>query len=552
MPGVKHVDQLAASQPSGQDHAGGDANGAGKPVVARVKRTLESQCRRLDLFGGGQQILSHRGQPVCAIMPHHQPPAKPAFEFGDATLHGRLVDAKRLGRPEHAARARECQEILQVVPRKHDPACNLASAFRNLAAARNALSPSYSCGDNCRRRRGNTRMTTASAVIERAPEHVEALLKAAGDLAPKIDAVRDVIERERALPAGLVDAMRAAGLFALWLSKTLGGPELSAVDYIRVIEAVARADGSAGWCASIASAYSCMAGFLKPDVAQQIYDGGRGIVAGAVAPTGKALIDDGAFRVTGHWTYGSGILHSTWTLANCVVHDRTGARRGPAGAPEMRLVFFPTGSAEVIDTWKVAGLRGTGSHDYRVAGLFVPADHTISFPAPTALETGLLYRTPLLSGLAVAAVPLGIARTAIDAVIALASAKTPAGSASLMRDKPTVQADVARAEVLLGAARSYLLTTLGELWEEVASGAGASVHQRSMVRLAGTFAAQASAEAVDLMVNAAGGTALFETNPLERCFRDVHACKQHIATSTSNYEMGGRVLLGLEPGPWRF
>ncbi len=394
----------------------------------------------------------------------------------------------------------------------------------------------------------------ADAGLTGKPTHAATLIRAARELAPKIDAVREAIERERELPPGLVDAMGAAGIFSLWLPKSLGGPELNAEDYVRVIEELSRCDGSVGWCATVASAYSCIAGYLQPDVARRIYDGGRTVVAGAVNPSGKAFIADSGYRVTGHWTYGSGIRHSTWTLGNCVVHDRDGPRKGPNGAPEVRLVIFPTSAAELIDTWRVSGLRGTGSHDYRVADLFVPEDHTINYSAPHAVQTGTLYAVPLISVLAVAiaAVPLGIARSAIDAVVALAAAKTPYGSSTLLRDKPTVQADVARAEVLLGSARSFLFSTVDELWEEVAGRAAASICRRAMVRLACAYAAQASAEAVDLMYNAAGGTAIFETGRLERCFRDVHACTQHIATSTSNYEIGGRVLLGLDPGTPRF
>jgi alkylation response protein AidB-like acyl-CoA dehydrogenase len=379
------------------------------------------------------------------------------------------------------------------------------------------------------------------------------LIQAARDLAPKVETVRDAIERDRELPAELVNAMGAAGMFSLWLPKSLDGAELDAGGYVCVIEELSRIDGSVGWCASVASAYSSLAGHLQPDVARGIYGGGGAVVAGAVNPSGKAFIVDGGYRVTGRWAYGSGIRHSTWVLGGCVVHDRDGPRNEPNGAPELRLVMFPSCAAEVLDTWRVGGLRGTGSHDYRVADLLVPADHTIPYPAPAAVQSGLLYAVPLISrlSLAIAAVPLGLARAAIDAVVHLATVKSPQGSLTLLRDKPTVQADVARAEALLGAARYYLIATAGELWEDVAQGAGASLRQRAMVRLACAYAAQASAAAVDLMYNAAGGTALYETGRLERCFRDVHACTQHTAASTSNYEMAGRVLLELDPGTQR-
>lgn len=379
---------------------------------------------------------------------------------------------------------------------------------------------------------------------------VAALIQTARALATKVDAVRENLDRERALPIDLVDPLGAAGMFSLWLPKSLGGAELNAVDYVRVIEELSRLDGSVGWCASIASAYSCIAGYLQPDVASRIYEGARAVVAGAVMPIGKAFIDNGGYSVTGHWTYGSGIRHSQWTLGSCIVHDGDGPRKGPGGTPEIRLAMFPTSSAEVIDTWRVGGLRGTGSNDYRVANLFVPEEYTISFPAPLPAQEGTLYAMPLMSLLAVAiaAVPLGIARAAIDAVITLASVKPLYGSSTLLRDRPAVQADVARAEILLGSARSYLFSMFGGLWDEVATGAVIPLQRRAMARLACANAGQASAQAVDLVYNAAGGTALLESGRLERCFRDVHACTQHIAISTMNYEAGGRVLLGLDPG----
>ena len=380
------------------------------------------------------------------------------------------------------------------------------------------------------------------------------LIRAARELAPTIEAARADIERERQLPRALVEAIGNAGLFALWLPNAFGGPELNLVDYIRVIEELARADGSAAWCATVAACYSRIAGYLQPEIAREIFGSGRNVVAGTINPTGKAFVVDGGYRVTGRWAYGSGILHSTWTLGNCIVHDREGPRRASGGAPDIRLTIFPTSAVEVIDTWHVSGLRGTGSHDYRVADLFVRDDHSISCFDAKPLQPGTLYAMPMMTVLsvAIAAVPLGIARTAIDAAVELAQVKTPYRSSLLLRDMATFQATVGRAEALWGSARSFLLATVGDLWDEVSSGMAASMRQRASVRLACTQAAQSAAQAVDLMYNAGGGTSLYESSRLERCFRDVHACTQHIATSTDSYEVGGRVLLGLDPGRPQF
>src|SRR5262249_21195253 len=148
--------------------------------------------------------------------------------------------------------------------------------------------------------------------------------------------------------------------------------------------------------------------------------------------------------------------------------------------------------------------------DYRVADLFVRDDHSILCFDATPLQPGTLYAVPMFTVLsvAIAAVPLGIARAAIDTAVELAQVKTPGlpslHSSLLLRDKPTFQAAVGRAEALLGSARSFLLATVGDLWDEVSSGVAASLKRRAMVRLGCTQAAQSAAQAVDLMYNAGG------------------------------------------------
>jgi alkylation response protein AidB-like acyl-CoA dehydrogenase len=149
-------------------------------------------------------------------------------------------------------------------------------------------------------------------------------------------------------------------------------------------------------------------------------------------------------------------------------------------------------------------------------------------------------------------VSIGIARAAIDAFVALAEGKTPMGASSRLRDKPMAQVDLGRAEAQLRSGRAFLVEAIEEIWSEAAAGRTPTLRQRAIARLAAAKAAEASAQAVDLLYNAAGGSALFENNPIERCFRDVHATTQHIGTQASNFELGGRVLLGLDPGTPRF
>jgi len=382
----------------------------------------------------------------------------------------------------------------------------------------------------------------------------EAFVRAARALTPAIRQVRADIERERSLPAPLVKQMAEAGFFSLWLARALGGPELNITDYFRVIGELARADGAVGWCTMVSAGYSRFSGFLEPGVAREIFGDGSTIVAGTINPTGKAVPAPGGFRVSGQWGYGSFIQHSSWTVGNCFVQDGDKPRRGADGAPDMRLMLFPTSAVEILDTWRVSGLRGTGSHDFRVSDLFVPEDHTIGGFSAKPTQPGTLYAAPFITvfAMCLASVPLGIARAAIDAFVALAEAKTPTGSAARLREKASAQADVGRAEALLSSARAFMFDEAEKLWETAAAGDVPSLQQRAIARLAAAQAASASAQAVDLLYNAAGGSALYESGLLERCFRDVHATTQHVGTSSANFELSGRVLLGLDPGTPRF
>jgi alkylation response protein AidB-like acyl-CoA dehydrogenase len=165
------------------------------------------------------------------------------------------------------------------------------------------------------------------------PTNGEALLDAARELAPAIAGARDDIERERNLPSSLAVAMRNAQLFELWLPKTFGGPELHPIDFLRVVDELSRADGSAGWCATVHGVYSLLAGSLSETAAREIF-ASHAVVAGTLNPTGKATVVDGGYRVSGRWGYGSGIAHSDWTIGNCVVEDQSGPRSSPSGAPE--------------------------------------------------------------------------------------------------------------------------------------------------------------------------------------------------------------------------
>jgi indole-3-acetate monooxygenase len=377
------------------------------------------------------------------------------------------------------------------------------------------------------------------------------LIDAAQRIAPLVRACRDEGERERRLPAQVVAAMHEARLFRMYIPKALGGLEIDPMTSMVVVEEIARADAAVAWNLMLGATYGLWAAFLPEDTAREIYGAPDAVVAGALRPTGRARPVDGGFVVDGRWSFASGIRHSAWWNAGClVVRDGGGdadASRPPA--PEPWLVFFPAADGELIENWDVGGLRGTGSHDYAVSELFVPQARAIPFDAAPRAP-GALYRLPrqaLLDNM-MAALPLGIARAAIDTLVDIAAGgKRPAGAGAPLAERTTVQADVARAEALYLSGRAFLYDTVAHSWEAVQAGRELSVREIAVLRLARTHAVQAAVQAVDLMYTDAGGAAIYTRNPLERCFRDVHTVTQHVSMNPANYEVSGRVLLGLDP-----
>jgi alkylation response protein AidB-like acyl-CoA dehydrogenase len=373
------------------------------------------------------------------------------------------------------------------------------------------------------------------------------------DFGPHIEAARDRFDEDRKLPAALVAAMHAAGLFHMWVPEALGGPEVPPIEALMTWEELARHDGSAGWCTTIAAGYSRLAGAMAEDAARAVFRSGLGILVGSLNPTGKALPAAGGFRVTGRWTYGSFIDHADWILGNCIVPDSTGAD----GGPDFRLCIVPRASVEVIDIWHTDGLRGTGSNDYRIDDLFVPEPFMIPFPGfnPPPKQPGSLYATPLPSTFVcgIAANMLGIARAALDDLIHLAATKVTAGAGPALRDRVPAQMDLARAEALLRSGRAWLHQEAGALWDDVRAGRPVTMERRALVRLAAVTAGQNATAAVNLAHQLAGGAAIFRGGRLERCFRDIHVAGQHVVMSPQIYmEPLGRVLFGLPPGMARF
>jgi alkylation response protein AidB-like acyl-CoA dehydrogenase len=377
----------------------------------------------------------------------------------------------------------------------------------------------------------------------------ETLARAVAALGPRLRESAEQSERERRVPADIITAMVDAGIFRMCVPRSVGGGEVDPFTLVRVLEDLSAADASAGWCAMIGATSGLVAGYLDADIARDLYgDNPRAITGGVFAPHGRARVVEGGYRVTGRWPFASGCEHSTLLMGGCVVEDAEGPRLLPTGLPDPRLMLFPASAARIVDTWSVSGLRGTGSHDIEVADLFVPASWSVSLVTDGPRETGLLFAFPVFGLLAVgiAAVALGIARSAVAELVRLASGKRPTGTRRLLSERAAVQAQVAEAEALVGSARAYLSDRIGAAWEAAEASGTIPIPLRAGVRLAAAHATRSAARAVDLMYEAGGGTSVYATSPLQRHFRDVHVVTQHVMVAPATYELTGRLLLGVD------
>jgi alkylation response protein AidB-like acyl-CoA dehydrogenase len=380
-----------------------------------------------------------------------------------------------------------------------------------------------------------------------------ALIARARSLIPLIAGAADRIEQAREIPPDVLDAMHDARLFRMLIPRTYGGEEIEPADFFQVMEAIAMADASVAWCLGQNSGVSMSAAYLDPKVAQELFGNPRTTVAtGAPSPAAKAIIADGGYRVTGHWHFASGSRHSHWIGGHSTICEPDGSPRlGPNGKPlDQRTMYFPKSKATIIDTWQVVGLRGTGSDDYKVTDLFVPEAYSFTRESDAdRRETGALYRFSIFNmfGAAFCAVALGIARTVLDDLIALVKSKKAHSSGKLLAENNFIQTQIGMSEARLGAARAYVIDTYSRLYEQADAGNKITSEQRLAARGVTCFAIHQAREVVDFAYQSAGANAIFEKNPFERRFRDLHTVTQQSQAHMENFEAFGQSLLGIEP-----
>ncbi len=381
------------------------------------------------------------------------------------------------------------------------------------------------------------------------------MLEKARSLAPMFRANAEANERERMLVEETANALDDARLYGIFTPKCLGGSELPPLEALEVIETVSAADASTGWVMFAAAvAIGSGGAYLAESAAQQLFAGGRiPVIAGQGIPNGKAIAVKDGYRLSGAWSYGSGVKHSPYIHTGAVVHGNDGKPRpGRHGTPEIRICVVPREQVVFGDNWDVLGLRATASIDYTMSEVFVPAEYTHVADTTDPLRGGPLFFLGIIgfAALGHAAFALGVGRRLLDELVAVAQTRT--SITGTPRESESFLEAYAKAEAKCRAARALVYESWSGVQEKLERGDRPSTRKVTLTRLALNNATWSIAEVAEFVYRAAGGVAL-RAGVIQRYFRDMHAATQHVTSSAPILRECGRDLAGFAKGKtWGF
>jgi alkylation response protein AidB-like acyl-CoA dehydrogenase len=353
----------------------------------------------------------------------------------------------------------------------------------------------------------------------------------------------DAIEEARQLPREVAARLREAGMFRLMMPKEWGGPEMCPAEQVEVIEELAKANASAAWCVMIGCDSGFFAGFLEDSAAREIYPSLDMPTAGSATPSGRAERVSGGYRVSGEWSFGSGVTHADVVELACALYQNGAPVKKGQGTPVTCGFLTPASNVTVVDNWRTTGMRGTGSCDYSVKDLFVPERFLCNI-RPPARRPGVLWRRSTNFLPKVAGVPLGMARAVIDYAVDTIKSRVEIPSGRPLRNSGRLQSVIADAEMMLGAARSYVFAAMEREWTRLDKNEQPSIRERTDAWLSRVNAAQAAREIIRMLYDALGSASIYsERSPLDRALRDAETVCQHIVMQRKTLTMAGTLLL---------
>lgn len=380
---------------------------------------------------------------------------------------------------------------------------------------------------------------------------LERSIKSPSDAANEVHSTsishRDETENLRRLAPKLVDKLRESGLFRMGLPKFLGGWEDDPVEVLKAYEILSSGEGAVGWSVWNNHLACTFGRYLDEESMREIYKNPNDVYANSARPEGVAEIVDGGYNVNGRWTLVSGCEMSDWFVLRCLVTgDGLPSTLGPGA--KLKLFFIPKEAIEIIDTWSVGGLRGTGSHDVKVSNHFVKEAYAVDFESPVAIDNPY-SRLPIgcFNSAGNAAIALGIFKAALDDLIKICFEKITPGKNPDLRDRERIQSVVAKSKTLFSSLRGQLHNSISVIWDEAKKGNEYTDEQLADVWSASVQAATTARDMVTEIYAAAGTVSLYTENKIERAHRDIHAVLQHGIIQPHWMNQAGMAYLGITP-----
>jgi len=343
------------------------------------------------------------------------------------------------------------------------------------------------------------------------------------------------------IPQGIVAQFQALGIYRAFVPEQFGGAGTTPIQFLRLIESISSADGSAGWVASFGFATKYLSSLPAETLAELYADGPDMVFAGAVFPPQSAVPEKGGYRVKGRWSFGSGSMGASLIGVGIKVEGESG------GLP--RMAVMKREKVRIEENWDVIGMFATGSHDLVVDDVWVPEHHTLIRGAAPSIDTAA-YRYPTLamSAQVLAVVGAGVAREAIDELVRMANKNSITGGPNL-GDRPAVQIALAQMEAQLNSARAWFYEETERVWELAKAGDVITARDCAMLRIASTHIAKTGADVARRAFELSGTTGIFIAHPLSRLLMDALVAAQHAFLNDGTWQSGGAVLLGKTPPP---
>lgn len=358
-------------------------------------------------------------------------------------------------------------------------------------------------------------------------------------------------ERLRRLPADTVAEYRASALPNLLLPKRFGGRQADFPEILPPIRALARECASTAWTLGFYTLHNWMLALFSEQAQEDVFADGPVLCPAPLAPTGRGVPAGGGVRLTGRWSWATGVMDADWIMV--------GALCGPDDAIYPALAVLPADQISIEDVWHTAGMRATGSNDVVIADVFVPEHRLISVvdlyrgTAPgSALHGTPTYRWPLVPALAfLSAMPaLGAAEGVADRFAERLGQRVLAYSGAAQKDQPAAQIRLGDARVRLRALRALLDATVEEIEALVQSGESVAKPVRAQARLTAAHVVHESRSVIADLLESAGASAQFESNPLQRAKRDVDVISGHVVFDyDTSRELAGALEIGIEVSP---